>query len=202
VLWLAVWYMRREEGAKKMAIGEIIVGKFPVFVLGFILLFALSTTGVFAPAQHYKGKYFDNNIKEEKLLKDDQVATLQAELGKIEREDQKAAVERLIAERKVASPDHDTLLRGIVNAKILSKDATHVLKESHKVVYHTAKRVKWFRTLIVWFFAFGLTGLGMQITFKSIAQAGGQPLIIGTVVGLTKAIGSLIVILLFVHETI
>jgi uncharacterized membrane protein YadS len=56
--------------------------------------------------------------------------------------------------------------------------------------------------MIVWFFAFGLTGLGMQITFKSIAQAGGQPLIIGTVVGLTKAIGSLIVIMLFVRETI
>ena len=36
----------------------------------------------------------------------------------------------------------------------------------------------------------------------SIKQAGGQPLVIGTVVGLTKAIGSLIVVLLFVQETI
>jgi uncharacterized membrane protein YadS len=89
-----------------------------------------------------------------------------------------------------------------VNAKILSKEATAVLKDSHKAVYHTAKRVGWFRTLIVWFFAFGLTGLGMQITFSSIAQAGGQPLVIGTAVGLTKAIGALIVVLLFVHETI
>jgi len=214
VLWLAVWYMKRETGSERVSLGQVIVGKFPLFVIGFILLFALSTTGIFAPAQHYKGKYFDNSEKtlvktdpvsgktSSKLLKDEQVALLQAEMPKLEREDQKAALQRLIAERKVASPDHDTVLRGIVNAKVLSKDATNVLKDSHKVVYHTAKRVSWFRTLIVWFFAFGLTGLGMQITFKSIAQAGGQPLFIGTVVGLVKAVGSLIVVLLFVHETI
>ena len=89
-----------------------------------------------------------------------------------------------------------------MNAGILSKNANKVLKNAHKVVRHTAKKIKIFRTLIVWFFAFGLTGLGMQITFSSIKQAGGQPLFIGTIVGLTKAIGSLIVILLFVRETI
>jgi uncharacterized membrane protein YadS len=214
VMWLAVWYVKRETVTERVPLGQVLFGKFPLFVLGFILLFALSTTGVFAPAQHYKGKFFDNSesvmVKTDKItgktsskmLKDEQVSLLQSELPKLQREDQHAALERLISERKVASPDHDTVLRGIVNAKILSKEATAVLKDSHKAVYHTAKRVGWFRTLIVWFFAFGLTGLGMQITFSSIAQAGGQPLVIGTAVGLTKAIGALIVVLLFVHETI
>ena len=214
VLWLAVWYMKREATGERVNLGQVIVGKFPLFVLGFILLFALSTTGIFAPAQHYQGKFFDNSEKvmvktdkvtgktTSKMLKDEQVALLQSELPKVQREDQKAALERLIAERKVASIDHDTVLRGLANAKVLSKDANKILSESHKAVYHTAKRIAWFRDLIVWFFAFGLTGLGMQITFSSIKQAGGQPLVIGTVVGLTKAIGSLIVVLLFVHETI
>ena len=202
VMWLAVWYVKRESTGERVNVGQGIFGKFPLFVLGFILMFALSTTGIFAPAQHYKGKYFDNNIKEGKLLKDDQVATLKAEADKVQREDQKAALGRLIENKKVMSIDDDDVLRGVVNAKVLSKDANHILKDAHKAVRHTAKRVKWFRSLIVWFFAFGLTGLGMQITFKSIAQAGGQPLIIGTVVGLTKAIGSLIVVLLFVKETI
>jgi len=214
VLWLAVWYMKREATGERVNLGQVIVGKFPLFVLGFILLFALSTTGIFAPAQHYQGKFFDNSEKvmvktdkvtgktTSKMLKDEQVALLQSELPKVQREDQKAALERLIAERKVASIDHDTTLRGLANAKVLSKDANKILSESHKAVYHTAKRIAWFRDLIVWFFAFGLTGLGMQITFSSIKQAGGQPLVIGTVVGLTKAIGSLIVVLLFVHETI
>jgi uncharacterized membrane protein YadS len=202
VLWLAIWYVKREETAAKLDIGKVIIGKFPVFVIGFILLFALSTTGVFAPPNHYQGKYFDNNIKEEKLLKDEQLATLKGEAGKVQREDQKAAYGRLIENRKLMSIDDDDVLRGLVNSKTLSKEANDVLKDAHKAVRHEAKRVKWFRTLIVWFFAFGLTGLGMQITFKSIAQAGGQPLIIGTVVGLTKAIGSLLVIMLFVRETI
>jgi len=192
----------------------VIIGKFPLFVVGFILLFALSSTGLFAPPQHYKGKFFDNsekalvkkdkegNVTSSKLLKDEQVATLQSEADKIQREDQKAAYARLIENKKVMSPDDDAVLRGLVNAKVLSKDANEVLKGAHKVVYHTAKRVGWFRDLIIWFFAFGLTGLGMQITFSSIKQAGGQPLIIGTAVGATKAIGSLIVVLLFVGEVV
>jgi uncharacterized membrane protein YadS len=202
VLWLAVWYVKREEGAKKVNIGAVIVNKFPVFVLGFILVFALSSTGIFAPANHYKGKYFDNNIKESKLLKDEDAAMLKAEADKVQREDQKAALARLIENKKVMSIDDDDTLRGLVNSKVLSKDANKVLKGAHKAVRHTAKRVKKFRQLIVWFFAFGLVGLGMQITFSSIKQAGGQPLVIGTIVGTTKAIGALIVILLFVAETI
>jgi len=202
VLWLAVWYVKREEGAQKVNVGQVIVGKFPVFVLGFILVFALSSTGIFAPANHYKGKYFDNNIKEEKMLKDADVATLKAEASKVVREDRKAALARLIDGRKVASIDDDDVLRGLVNAKVMSKDANHVLKGAHKAVRHTAKRVKKFRQLIVWFFAFGLIGLGMQITFASIKQAGGQPLVIGTIVGATKAILSLVVVMMFVSETI
>jgi uncharacterized membrane protein YadS len=214
VMWLAVWYVKRETVAERVNLGQVIIGKFPVFVLGFILLFALSTTGIFAPPQHYQGKYFDNSEKvmvktdkitgktTSKMVTDEQAALLSSELSKVQREDQRAALERLIAERKVMSIDHDTVLRGLVNAKVLSKEANKILSDAHNAVYHTAKRIAWFRDLIVWFFAFGLTGLGMQITFSSIAQAGGQPLFIGTVVGLTKAIGSLIVILLFVHETI
>lgn len=202
VIWLAVWYVRRETGAEKVNVGRVIFEKFPVFVLGFILLFALSTTGIFAPPEHYKGKYFDSAIPESKLLKSEETDVLQAGLGSIQRDDQRAAVERLIENRKVTSIDQDTLLRGLANAKVLSKEANKVLKNAHGAVYHTAKRVKWFRTIIVWFFAFGLTGLGMQITFASIKQAGGQPLFIGTIVGLTKAVGALIVIMLFVRETI
>ena len=67
---------------------------------------------------------------------------------------------------------------------------------------HTAKKIAMFRDLIAWLFAFGLVGLGMQITMASIKQAGGQPLIIGGVVGTVKAVGALIVVLLFVSETI
>lgn len=202
VVWLAVWYVKREENAPDVNVGRVVYEKFPIFVIGFLLMFALSSTGVFAPAEHYQGSYFDNNIKAEKLLKPEQVATLQAERGKVQREDQKAALDRLIGAGKVMSPDDDDVLRGVVNAKILSKDANAILKGAHKAVRHTAKKIAAFRDWITWLFAFGLTGLGMQITLASIRQAGGEPLVIGGVVGTAKAVLSLIVVLLFVRETI
>lgn len=206
VLWLAVWYVRREEGAgnggdvQKVNVGKVVFEKFPVFVLGFILMFALSSTGVFAPANHYKGKYFDNSNA--KLLSAEQVATLTANASKVQKADRKEALARLIANKKVMSLEDDGVLRGLANSKIMGKDSGKVLKKAHKASRHTAKKIKKFRQWITLLFAFGLTGLGMQITVASIKQAGGQPLVIGGVVGTAKAVLSLIVILMFVSETI
>jgi uncharacterized membrane protein YadS len=203
VLWLAMWYVRREESAtQSVNVGRVIFEKFPVFVLGFILMFALSTTGIFAPANHYKGKYFDNNIKAEKMLKDSDKALLQAELGKVQREDRTAALQRLIENGKVMSIDDDDVLRGLVNAKSLSGDANKILKGAHKAVRHTAKKIKAFRNWITWLFAFGLVGLGMQITVGAMRQAGGQPAVIGGIVGFAKAALSLIVVMMFVQDKV
>ncbi len=204
VLWLALWYVKHEgetEG-QKVNVGMVIFEKFPVFVLGFILMFALSSTGVFAPAQHYKGKYFDSNIKASKLLTDKQLAAISAETGKLQRADRKEALTRMIENKKILSIADETVIRGLHNAKILSKGANKILKTATKAVRHTAKKVAKFRQWITLLFAFGLTGLGMQITFASMKQAGGQPLVIGGIVGTLKAVLSLIVILLFVSETI
>lgn len=194
VLWLAVWYAERDKTSTKVNLLQVIVGKFPLFVLGFIVLFLLTTTGMFAPPHHVAGKYFAG--EKGKALKDDQVAVLQAESAKVENPEQKAALERLIASKKVTTEQDGTTLRGLGAAKSTSKEAKDALKAAHGNAYKTSPRIKWFRDLIIWFFAFGLTGLGMQITIRSIAQAGGQPLFIGTVVGTIKAVGSLIAILL------
>lgn len=204
VLWLAVWYVRREESAAgtQVNVGKVVFEKFPLFVLGFILMFALSSTGIFAPPNHYKGKYFDNDVKESKLLNEEQIAALTAESDKIQREDRGKAFAAMLENRKVMSIDDETLLRGLVNAKVLSKDANGIIKKSLKAVRHTAAKIKQFRQWITWLFAFGLTGLGMQITGAAMRQAGGQPLVIGGIVGTLKAVLSLIVILLFVTETI
>ncbi|HER25545.1 MAG TPA: putative sulfate exporter family transporter [Rhodospirillales bacterium] len=204
VLWLAIWYVKHEgegEGGG-IKVGTVIFEKFPVFVLGFILMFALSSTGVFSPAAHYKGKYFDNNVKASKMLKDDQVALVTAQLAKVKREDQKAALGRMLENKKIMSIADETLIRGIHNAKVMPKEVNKILKGATKAVRRTSKKIKKFRQWITLLFAFGLTGLGMQITFSSIKQAGGQPLIIGGIVGTLKAVLSLIVILLFVSETI
>jgi uncharacterized integral membrane protein (TIGR00698 family) len=213
VLWLAVWYVKVEAGAQRVDVAQVIVSKFPVFVLGFILMFLLSSTGIFAPARHYQGSYFDNSDKVmlrkdrsgkeiDQRLKPAEAEALRKDFAKVQREDQRDALQRLIDNRKVMSEADDDVLRGLVNAKILSKESNAALTRSHRAVRHTAPKIAKFRDLIAWFFTFGLVGLGMQITMASIRQAGGQPLVIGSIVGVVKAVGSLIVVLLFVVDVV
>jgi uncharacterized membrane protein YadS len=214
VLWLAVWYVGREAGAQKVNHGHVIFTRFPLFVLGFIVMFVLGSTGVFAPGSQLPGKYFDNsekalvkkdkdgNIKESKMLSDKDAETLKAEIDKVTDERHKAALASLIENRKAMSFEHDTDLRSVLNSHALSKKANKILKKQHDAVYKTAPRISKFRDIIAWFFTFGLVGLGMQITMASIKQAGGEPLVIGSTVGAVKAIGSLIVVWLFVKEIV
>ena len=127
---------------------------------------------------------------------------LKSEITKVERESRKQALQRLIENEKVMSIDDDDTLRGLINAKILSKEANSILKKAHNAVRHTAKKIKAFRNWITWLFAFGLVGLGMQITVSAMRQAGGQPAVIGGIVGLVKAVFSLIVVFALISETI
>ena len=120
----------------------------------------------------------------------------------MQRNDRKETLGRLMSNRKVMSIDDDDVVRGLVNAKVLSKAANKVLKKAHKAVRHTVKKVKKFRQWITWLFAFGLVGLGMQITVGAMKQAGGEPAVIGGIVGLLKAVLSLVVVMMFVSETI
>jgi uncharacterized integral membrane protein (TIGR00698 family) len=56
------------------------------------------------------------------------------------------------------------------------------------------------RNLYNWFFAIGLSGLGMQISFDELRKAGGKPLLVGTLAALVKAFGALVVVLLFISD--
>ncbi len=214
VLWLAVWYVEREVGAQKVSHGSVIFSKFPLFVLGFIVMFILGSTGMFAPGSELPGKYFDNSekhlvkknpdgtIKESKMLADKDAEVLKAEADKVTDEPLKAALASLLENKKATSFEHDRQLATILNSHMLSVKANKVLKKMHSAVFKPAPRISKFRDIIAWFFTFGLVGLGMQITMASIKQAGGQPLIIGSMIGAVKAIGSLIVVWLLVKEIV
>jgi uncharacterized membrane protein YadS len=218
VVWLAVWYVRRETalngsaaaqsvGAMTVAappvnVGRVLIDKFPLFVLGFIFMFLVNLSGVFLPKgvsadDLWKGQYFDNNIKADRLLKDKDIDALRASADKVKRADHKAAFDRLIGNKKVMSMTDYHALEGLGASGVLTKDAKAAVSTARRAVLHTPRIIGWFRDWIVWLFAFGLTGLGMQITVASLKQAGGQPLVIGGIVGTIKAVGSLIVILLF-----
>jgi len=60
--------------------------------------------------------------------------------------------------------------------------------------------LKFIRNLYNWFFAIGLAGLGMQISFDELRKAGGKPLLVGILAATVKALGALIVVLLFISE--
>ena len=108
----------------------------------------------------------------------------------------------MIDNKKIMSIDDSDTLRGVVNARVLSSDAGRVLRAAESAVRRTAAKIAMFRDFLIWLFAFGLTGLGMQITMDTIRQAGGQPLVVGGVVGTLKAVLSLIVVMLLVQEVV
>ncbi|MDO8597810.1 MAG: putative sulfate exporter family transporter, partial [Sulfuricaulis sp.] len=203
VLWLAAWFVEHEKGAEKMNVRQVLIAKFPLFVLGFIAMFALSSTGVFAPAGHYQGKYFSSaEVKEDKLLKPKEVRALEAELPKMRTVQETKALQDLIANRKMMTREQGETLKTVAKIEGLDAVAAGAIANANKAATHDSKTIKAFRDWLAWLFAFGLIGLGMQITTASIKQAGGKPLIIGSVVGTLKAVGSLIVVLMFVREFI
>ena len=228
VLWLAAWYVKHEQGAEKVDLGKVLIAKFPMFVLGFILMFILSSMGAFTPAGHYAGKYFSSEeIKEDKLLKGKETKAIEGELARLKEadgtkqlqahftekainigarhatpEDAFKGLADLIANKKMSTRDQEQLLKAVGKMNGLDALAASAIDKASKASYHSSKTIGAFRDWLAWLFAFGLIGLGMQITMAALKQAGGTPLIIGGVVGTGKAVGSLIVVLLFVKEFI
>jgi uncharacterized membrane protein YadS len=201
VVWVAAWYVKHVETAQKVDLMQVLVGKFPLFVLGFILMFALSSAGVFAPAGHYQGKYFSSEeVKAEALLKDKDLKALEAALPKAKTPAETKALQDLVAQKKLVSREQDSTLKGVAKLEGVSKEAKDAIDAASKAAWHDSKIIAGYRNWIAWLFSFGLIGLGMQITKSALMQAGGKPLVIGSVVGVLKAVGSLIVVLLFVRE--
>ena len=226
VLWLAAWFVKHEEGAEKVNLGKVVIAKFPVFVLGFIAMFALSSAGVFAPAGHYQGKYFSSaEVKEDKLLKGKETRAIEGELTrlrapenapalskyleeknvvlhghKVTSDEVYKAMEAVISNRKMMTRNDGDILKSVVKMDGFDAVAKGAIEKAEKAATHDSKHIKAYRDWIAWLFAFGLIGLGMQITGKALKQAGGKPLVIGGVVGTLKAVGSLIVVLMFVKE--
>jgi hypothetical protein len=84
----------------------------------------------------------------------------------------------------------------------LSADVKEALKHAVKQVHKESRTVVALTDFMIWFFAFGLIGLGMQITKKSITQAGGWPIVIGIIAGVTKATLSFFVVLWLIKDVV
>ena len=207
VIVLAIWFAKgeEEEEADKVSISKVIIEKFPIFVLGFILMFAFSSTGVFTPKDfELHGKYFYSFKPEEKKeVRTRDLKKIQEliESGKLTNPEVKAALEKLVADRQITSTKQTDL---VIKASDFTDDKKlkAVFKDADKKVQATPDTIKMMREYMMWFFAYGLIGLGMQITWQTIRQAGGKAAIIGVITGFIKAFLSFLVCLFLVKGSI
>ena len=224
VLVLATWFGK--QSGKKLTFKEVVIDKFPIFILGFLLLFAMSSLGLFSPPTHYKGKFIDFSYNERSQITEKEWETLDKALQNNTFQglsaDQLAAVKDLVAQRQLAGNfesradkkafqqqgekrmDALKSITAAAKAKAITlpKDVTHAIHHAVKQVHKKSKTVSTLTDCMIWFFAFGLIGLGMQITKKAIFQAGGWPLVIGVISGVTKATLSFFVVLWLVKDVV
>ncbi|MBI5025928.1 MAG: putative sulfate exporter family transporter [Nitrospirae bacterium] len=207
VILLAVWYAKGEEEEElktKVSLGKVLIDKFPIFVLGFILMFAFSSTGVFTPSNYelYGKHWYNFKPDAKKQLKPEELAKVQAliDSGKVTIPEVKSALEKLVADKQItnaAQTDH------IAKAtEVADKDTKKILKGADKKVQKTPPTLTTMREYMIWFFAYGLIGLGMQITWETMKQAGGKAAIIGVIAGSAKAILSFFVCLWLIKGAI
>lgn len=224
VLVLATWFGK--DSGQKISFKTVVIDKFPIFIIGFLLLFFMSSMGLFSPPSHYKGKFIDVSYSERSQIKEDERQTLAAALaaGTIKglSTEQMEAINNLNTQHQIAGDfasradkkafDHQgrarmMQLEGIVAAAkgkaiTLDKEIVTIIKHAIKQVKKTSKTVTVLTDCMIWFFAFGLIGLGMQITKKAIFQAGGWPLVIGGISGIAKATLSFFVVLWLVKDVV
>lgn len=224
VLVLATWFGK--ESGQKLNFKTVVIDKFPIFIIGFLILFAMSSTGLFSPPSHYKGKYIDVSYNDRTQVTPEEHEVLDNAMTAGEfsglNATQMAAVKDLIEQKQIAGNYDDrndkklfdqvgrarmTQLQGVlaaVKAKEISLtgDVKSAIAHAVKQVHKKSKTVVTLTDFMIWFFAFGLIGLGMQITKKSITQAGGWPIVMGVIAGTTKAVLSFFVVLWLVKDVV
>ena len=224
VLVLATWFGK--ESGQKLSFKSVVIDKFPIFILGFLLLFFMSSIGLFSPPSHYKGKYIDVSYNDRTRVTDEEWEALknaqESDVIKGLSETQREAYNDLVKQRQIAGNFDDRANKAVFDktgrdrmialqsilaadkAKLieLPKDVKGAIKHADKQVHKKSKTVTTLTDCMIWFFAFGLIGLGMQITKKAISQAGGWPLVMGGISGVTKAVLSFFVVLWLVKDVV
>ena len=224
VLVLATWFGK--ETGQKLSFKSVVIDKFPVFIIGFLILFFMSSIGLFSPPSHYKGKYIDVSYNDRTQVTPEEWETLNDAMATDAfsglSPEQLEAVKNLVEQRQIAGNFEDrtdkkvfdktgrarmTQLQGVIAAAkakqiTLSGDVKSAIKHAVKQVKKKSKTVVTLTDFMIWFFAFGLIGLGMQITKKAITQAGGWPIVMGVIAGVTKATLSFFVVLWLIKDVV
>lgn len=195
ILWLALWYAKREAAHESVSARNIIIGKFPLFVLGFLFMFALSSAGMFDGGGHMGDKMFV--VDQRARLKPIETPALAHEPAKMRGAKEFQAPQDPINHGGLTSLEQDRILLAFPKEQLypVTQEAS---ERSHEAAGHHVAMTKAFKDSIAWLFTFGLIGLGMQIMIRNIKQAGRGPLIIGSTAAIMKAAVSLLIVIYFV----
>jgi uncharacterized membrane protein YadS len=207
VIVLALWFAKGEaaENVEKLNVGKILIDKFPIFVIGFILMFTLMSVGFFTPKGfELHGKNWYNLMpSEKKQLKKEELAKIKdfVDSGAVTSPMVKEALEKLLVDKQITST---TQADYVLKAQDFTKDKElkKLFKDADKKVHGKPITIEIMREYMLWFFAYGLIALGMQITWQTMKQAGGKAAVIGAITGFLKAFLAFWVCLFLLKETI
>jgi uncharacterized integral membrane protein (TIGR00698 family) len=204
VLWLpvvvvlvALWYVRKEALDEHVPVKDILLTKFPLFVLGFLLIVTLRSAGVIGEDAGVKVLTADCEAVESELARPGPntpaaMRTLAGDIGGLR-------------VREYISPKSEGVAVELESAAVLA-EAGELGKEKAAALAVKVKGLSKMVTdelyalqkLMVWFFALGFAGIGLNTSFRDMQKAGGKPFLLGSIAAAVKAVGALIVVKVFI----
>jgi len=196
VVLVALWYVRREAVEEHVPIKRIMITKFPLFVIGFLLVVTLRSTGFIGADADVSAMKKDAEAVTKALAAPGPEAapaflTLAGDIHRLRDRD-------YISPKAQAVGDRLTELSGAIGGRALTPDEVASLKDGVKGLKdQVTDDLYALQKLMFWFFAIGFAGIGLNTSFKEMGRAGGKPFVLGSIAAAVKAVGSLIVVKIF-----
>lgn len=197
VVLVALWYVRREALDEHVPVKDILIKKFPLFVLGFLLIVTLRSVGVIGDDPGVKVMKKDVETAA-KAVTSGQPLDVAATLTAVA-EDIKA-----LRGRDYISPKADAVAAELeaVAASVAQKPLDEAVQAALKKKLSDLPKLVTddlyaLQKVMMWFFALGFAGIGLNTSFKDMRKAGGKPFVLGAIAASVKAVGALIVVKLF-----
>jgi uncharacterized integral membrane protein (TIGR00698 family) len=196
VVLVALWYVKKEAVDEHVPVKKILVTKFPLFVIGFLVIVLLRTAGVIGddPGAVKMKKDAESVTRALSMPGPEAASAMSALAGDV----------RALRGRDYISPKADTYAAGLEGAasSALAGPLTDAEKESVKKAAAELPKLVTdelyaLQKLMVWFFALGFAGIGLNTSLKDMRRAGGKPFVLGSIAAAFKAVGALIVVRIF-----
>lgn len=198
VVLVALWYVRKESVSEHVPIKKILLTKFPLFVFGFLLIVTLRSAGVIGDDPAVKALKTDSDKvvavlgvpgKEAEAV--GAMMDLKVDIKELRRRD-------CIAPKAMDVKDQLDAATQILMMEPIDPDLGEKIKNNVRDLNNmVSDELYALRKVMEWFFALGFAGIGLNTSLREMGRAGGKPFLLGSIAAGVKAVGSLIVVKLF-----